>query len=315
MVPMDKEKKYIKTLEVVKLTERSYDEILNLVNTGALSGYKTRRGHWRIKLDSVEEYFGIQIKKPTEDISSERKHAPKSSKPVPEDKLICGHTARKYLGCSKAEFEILVKQGKIKAYRDDQKRWKVSKDSVLNYAQQSLPSSDTRIITNESHYEEVIERICSAKSSIKIMTGDLKLLRLKPTAEQGTKYLDGTPFINFLMDKAKQGVSVQIIYSDPSKNVDEELKGYFRKLNSYPFSTRNCVRNHAKAVVIDDNLAYIGSANATRAGLGQYNPRNFEMGILTENPAIITSVKSLFSKIWDGDYCEGCYRAKHCPEY
>lgn len=27
-----------------------------------------------------------------------------------DDKLICGRTARKYLNCSKAEFEILVKQ-------------------------------------------------------------------------------------------------------------------------------------------------------------------------------------------------------------
>ena len=232
-----------------------------------------------------------------------------------DNKYISGYTARKYMDCSKGKFESLVKQGIIQAYRDELDRWRVLKKSVVDYMKQSMTSNETRLIVNDNHYQEVIERICSAKSSIMIMTGDLKLLRLKPTAEQGTKYLDGTPFINYLMDKAKQGVSVQIIYSDPSKNVDEELKCYFRKLNSYPFSTRNCVRNHAKAVVIDDNMAYIGSANVTKAGLGQYKPRNFEMGILTENPALITSVKSLFSKIWDGDYCEGCYRAKHCPEY
>lgn len=231
------------------------------------------------------------------------------------DKLICGRTARKYLNCSKAEFESLVEQGLIQAYRDEYSRWRVSKESVLNYASRSLASSETRLIVNENHYQEVIQRICDAKESIKIMTGDFKLFRLKPTAEKGTKYIDGIPFINFLIDKAKQGVPVRIILSDPSKNVDNELKEYFRKLNSYPFSTRNCVRNHAKAVIIDGNLAYIGSANATKAGLGQHKPRNFEMGILTDNPDIISSIEELFSNIWDGKYCDDCYRAKQCPEY
>lgn len=55
-----------------------------------------------------------------------------------DDKLICGRTARKYLGCSKAEFENLVNQGHIQAYRDEYMRWKVSKKSILDYAKQSL---------------------------------------------------------------------------------------------------------------------------------------------------------------------------------
>lgn len=225
------------------------------------------------------------------------------------DKLICGYTARKYLNCSKTEFENLVDQGVIKAYRDETNRWRVSKESVLNYANRSHSSSETRLIINENHYQEIIMRICDAKESIKIMTGDFKLFRLKPTNEEGTT------FINYLMDKAKQGVSVQIILSDPTKNVDDELKAYFRKLNPYPFSTKNCIRNHAKAVIIDEELAYIGSANATKAGFGQHKPRNFEMGILTDNPEIISSIEELFSNIWNGKFCDGCYRAKHCPEY
>lgn len=40
-----------------------------------------------------------------------------------DDKKICGHTARKYLNCSKAEFESLVEQGLIQAYRDEYRRW------------------------------------------------------------------------------------------------------------------------------------------------------------------------------------------------
>ena len=45
---------------------------------------------------------------------------------INEDKLICGRTAREYLGCTKAEFESLVDHGLIQAYRDEYMRWKVS---------------------------------------------------------------------------------------------------------------------------------------------------------------------------------------------
>lgn len=230
-----------------------------------------------------------------------------------DDKLISGLTARKYLKCSKAKFEKLVDQGFFQAHRDEEMRWKVSKESVLNYAKRSQPAINTRLII-ENHYEEVIERICAAKSSIRIMTGDFKLFKLKPTAKQGKNYNDGTPFIKYLMEKAEQGVSVQIILSKPSLNVDEELKEYFRQRKSFPLNTRNCIRNHAKVVIVDDMVAYIGSANATRAGLGQYTPGNFEAGILTEDSDIIMSLKAYFSQIWDGDFCEGCHRASNCVE-
>ena len=237
------------------------------------------------------------------------------SKEVNGDKLICGRTARKYLNCSKAEFESLVEQGVIQAYRDEYKRWKVSKKSVLDYVKRSQASGETRLITNENHYQEVIEKICEAETSIKIMTADFNFFRLKPTNSQGIRTKDGTPFINHLMDKAKEGVRVHIILSNPSANVDAELKNCYRQMISYPFATRNCIRNHAKVVIIDDKTAYIGSANMTKAGLGQETSRNFEVGILTENPELVSSAKDFFSMIWDGDRCDDCYRAEKCVEY
>ena len=176
-------KKYINTKEVVNLTGRSYDEILDLVKTGVLPGHKSRRGYWRFNVDAVEKYFGVQINIPTEkeedDIQSSTTEPSKNTKQKTDGELICGRTARKYLDCSKAEFEILVERGIIHAYRDEYSRWRVSKESVLNYAKRNLPTSDTRLII-ENHYQEVIKRICEAKSSIKIMTGDFKRFKLKP---------------------------------------------------------------------------------------------------------------------------------------
>lgn len=287
-------KKYLKTIEVVKQTGCSYDEILDLVRTNVLSGYKTIRGHWRLSVESVEKHFGILINEPS------TVKAPKISKQDKDDKLICGHTARKYLGCSKAEFESLVEQGFIQACRDDYGRWRVSKQSILNYTARSHTSSDTRLIINEDHYQEVIERICAAKSSIKIMTANFKRFRLKPTEYQGENYNDGTPFIKYLMKKAVQGVSVQIICSNPSASFTEEWQEYYRELGSpdlfeYLFSDRN----HAKVYIIDDKIAYIGSANVTKAGLRQLTPANYEAGILTEDPGVISSIKEFFSMAWE----------------
>lgn len=217
-----------------------------------------------------------------------------------KDKLICGLTARKYLNCSKAKFENLVKQGYIQACRDEYGRWRVSKESVLNYAARSHSSKGMRLIINEDHYQEVIERICAAKSSIKIMTANFKRFRLKPTEDQGENYNDGTPFIKYLMEKAVQGVSVQIICSNPSESFTEEWQEYYRELGSpdlfeYLFSDRN----HAKVYIIDDKIAYIGSANVTKAGLRQLTPANYEAGILTEDPGVISSIKEFFSMVWD----------------
>ena len=59
-------KKYINTTEAAELTGRPYDEILNLAKTGVLPCHRTRRGHYRLNVDAVETYFGIQINKPEE---------------------------------------------------------------------------------------------------------------------------------------------------------------------------------------------------------------------------------------------------------
>lgn len=233
------------------------------------------------------------------------------------EKLISGYTARKYLKCSKVEFEKLVKRGVIQAFRDEANRWRVSKESVLNYMKPSLPSKGTYLIINENHYQEVIQRVCDASASIKIMTGDFKRFNLKPTAKQGKNYKDGTPFVKYLMEKAVQGILVQIICSEPTKLFMDEKDEYYEQMNQPElFEFKRCIRNHTKAIIIDDKLAYIGSANITPAGIGQgiFTPGNFEAGILTDAPSVVTSIMELFSKIWAGSYCADCHRAEKCQK-
>ena len=61
------EKKYINTKEAAELTGHPYDEILSLAKTGVLPCHRTRRGHYRLNVEAVEKYFGIQVNKPEED--------------------------------------------------------------------------------------------------------------------------------------------------------------------------------------------------------------------------------------------------------
>ena len=246
--------KYINVKEVVELTGHTTDEIRQLAQTGMLPAHKTRRGHWRLNVDAVEKYFGIQINNPDEEKKESEEQA-------------------QYL-------------------------------------------SETRLIT-ENFYQEVIKRICAAKSSIKIMTGDFKRFKLKPTKKQGKNYNDGTPFVKFLKEKAEQGVSVEIVCSKPSPNVMEEWDSCSRKLKSGIFNMTYCIRNHAKVVIIDDKIAYAGSANLTPAGLGQPydSPGNFEVGFVTKDSNAIHSLTILFYKIVDADLCPGCHRANNCVRY
>lgn len=58
-------KKYINTTEAAELTGCSRNEIINLAKSGVLPSHRTRRGHYRLNVDAVEAYFGIQINKPT----------------------------------------------------------------------------------------------------------------------------------------------------------------------------------------------------------------------------------------------------------
>ena len=55
---------------------------------------------------------------------------------------------------------------------------------------------------------------------------------------------------------------------------------------------------------ISDLWAYIGSANLTGAGMGMKSPtrRNFETGILTDDPHLVESAMEHFDSVWRGEH-------------
>lgn len=77
-----------------------------------------------------------------------------------------------------------------------------------------------------------------------------------------------------------------------------------------------CPRVHFKIWVFDCAEVYIGSANLTGAGIGMKaeTTRNFEAGILTNQPEIVEQAMNLFDNVWIGKMCKTCKRRMYCAD-
>ena len=106
---------------------------------------------------------------------------------------------------------------------------------------------------------------------------------------------------------------------------DGKIVGYFAFLPS-PEPTYSkiydgmervlCPRVHFKLIIIDSTIAYVGSANLTGAGMGMKSPkkRNFEAGILTDDPEMLDAAIEQFDNVWIGKFCKDCGRREYCSD-
>ena len=163
-----------------------------------------------------------------------------------------------------------------------------------------MPS--TKYIQNEQHYKEVLSKAEKVKESLWIGTADIKDL-----------YFGNKPFLEVIAVLLKRGVEVRLIHAkEPGPIFREEF-------DKYPILFKNlervlCPRVHFKMMVFDYREAYIGSANLTGAGIGAKgaNKRNFEAGILTDDPAILDAATEQFDSVWRGANCKNCLRRDVC---
>ena len=77
-----------------------------------------------------------------------------------------------------------------------------------------------------------------------------------------------------------------------------------------------CPRVHFKCIIADGKQAYFGSANLTGAVMGAKNEnrRNFENGILTDDPALVEPLAEQFDSVWRGAWCGPCGRREYCTD-
>ena len=159
-------------------------------------------------------------------------------------------------------------------------------------------------IADEGHFKEVIARAAKVKKFLWIGTADIKDL-----------YVEERPFLGVLADLIKKGKEVRLIHAkEPGPNFREDFDHYpvlFTGLERLL-----CPRVHFKIIIFDLTMAYIGSANLTGAGLGMKSARtrNFEAGILTDEPELVDAAINQFDSVWAGFKCKDCGRKDFCPD-
>ncbi len=101
---------------------------------------------------------------------------------------------------------------------------------------------------------------------------------------------------------------------EPGPNFREDFDRYPRLAKG--LERMLCPRVHFKIIVIDQTVCYIGSANLTGAGMGMKaaTRRNFEAGILTDDPNIVGAAIEEFDKVWRGSECRKCQRKQYCGD-
>ena len=170
----------------------------------------------------------------------------------------------------------------------------------------TMPSPFIKYIQNEQHYTEVISRVATVKHSLWIGTADIKDLYVM-------KGKEAVPFLSSLAELLKKGVDVRLIHAkEPGQMFRDDFDKY--PILSTDLERVCCPRVHFKLMIFDTETAYIGSANLTGAGMGMKseNRRNFEAGILTNDPEFVESAINQFDNVWMGAYCKNCGRKDVC---
>ncbi len=162
----------------------------------------------------------------------------------------------------------------------------------------------TKYIADEAHFKDILSRVPLVRRTLWIGTADIKDL-----------YIDDRPFLGILADLVSKGREVRLIHAkEPGPN----FRGDFDR---YPILFTGmeralCPRVHFKILIFDMKVAYIGSANLTGAGIGMKGAgtRNFEAGILTDEPALVEAAINQFDSVWRGAKCKSCGRKKFCGD-
>ena len=161
-------------------------------------------------------------------------------------------------------------------------------------------------ISNSAHYKEVLSRVKSVKQTLWIGTADIKDLYVEVGKEK-------KPFLALIAQLIRKGVEARLIHAkEPGPNFREDFDKYpvlYDRLERVL-----CPRVHFKILVFDCKEVYIGSANLTGAGLGMKaeTTRNFEAGILTDDPEIVEQAMNQFDDVWIGKHCKTCKRKDVC---
>ena len=151
-----------------------------------------------------------------------------------------------------------------------------------------------QFLSNREIYERVVCGIVpQAEERLWIATADIKDMYVS------TGGRDMVPFLEVLDGMLKRGVELRLIHAkEPGQNWRDDF-------DRYPDLWRGmermlCPRVHFKCIIVDGRKAYSGSANLTGAGMGAKSERkrNFENGVLTDDPSLVEPLVEQFDAVW-----------------
>ena len=155
------------------------------------------------------------------------------------------------------------------------------------------------LVAGRAHYDRVIAAVLAAHTSVWIATANVKAMWIEDgRAVPGRRRQLGRPryasVVHALAELAARGVELRLLHAElPSGPFRAELARH-PALIAGGLALRRCPRVHLKAVIVDGELLYLGSANWTGAGLGAKGAgrRNFELGLVSEDEGLIDQVVS-----------------------
>ena len=168
----------------------------------------------------------------------------------------------------------------------------------------------TTFLSDREIYERVIrDAVPKAAQRVWIATADIKDMYV----DAGGREM--VPFLAVLDGMVKRGIEVRLIHAkDPGPNWRDDFDRYPGLWGG--MERVLCPRVHFKCIIVDGRKAYFGSANLTGAGMGAKSARkrNFENGVLSDDPALVEPLVEQFDSIWRGDHCRYCGRRDFCGD-
>ena len=169
-----------------------------------------------------------------------------------------------------------------------------------------------KVVLNEEIHEAIFkELIPSAKRFVWIATADIKDLHYQRTARKFDT------FLAMFDDLVSDGIEIRLIHAkEPGPRFRKDFDRFPNLTNSDRFERVLCPRNHMKCVIVDGKRAFLGSANLTGAGMGAKSAtrRNFECGMIVENPEHVRPLMDMFDNLFMGEHCPKCDRRVVCPD-
>lgn len=167
------------------------------------------------------------------------------------------------------------------------------------------------LVLNEDIHTRVIDGLVPhAERFVWVMTADIKDMHVR----RGRRFV---PFLSVLAKLVRDGVGVRLFHAkEPGPRFRDDFDKQPELLESDLFERILCPRIHTKAIVVDGEVAFIGSANLTGAGLGAKHPdrRNFEAGLLSNMSEHVGPMMEWMDTLYLGQPCRTCQRRELCPD-